>query len=261
LKQPAQVANITEAVLLVGGAGTRLKDTVQDRPKALAVVAGRAFLEWLLMMLRNQGIRRVILATGHMGELIESHVGDGSRFGLELACVRDPFPMGTGGSLRNALNRFQSQSLLVLNGDSFCRFIVHELSAFHSQHDSKATILLTYVNDASRFGIVETDSTDRVTAFREKSAARSVGWINAGVYLFDREVVDKIPQGRAVSLEREVFPGLMRNGLYAMKQGGVFWDIGTSESYAQAEQVLSEEFSRLQQIHGMSGSSTTARTR
>lgn len=241
---------LTEAIILAGGMGTRLQDSVKDRPKPLADVAGRPFLEWLLLLLHSQGIRHVIVCTGHMGEMVESHLGNGSRIGLELEYARDPFPLGTGGALRNALNLHHSPSLLVLNGDSYCRFDVRELFEFHLSHHSEATILLAKVEDSSRFGSVETDRNGKVTAFREKTIDRHPAWINAGIYLLNQRVVEEIPANRAVSLEREVFPDLIGRGLFAKPQNGIFWDIGTVESYHSSGEILSGEFEELERLHG-----------
>ena len=238
--------NLTEAIILAGGKGTRLQDSVKDRPKPLADVAGRPFIEWLLLLLHSQGIRRVVVCTGHMGQILESHLGNGSRFDLELQYVRDPFPLGTGGALRNALDLYQSTYLLVLNGDSYCKFDLREMTEFHLSHHSEATILLAKVEDSSRFGSVESDGNGKVTAFREKTIEQHPAWISAGVYLLNRKVIEGIPANRPVSLEREVFPGLIEHGLYAKPENGLFWDIGTVESYKSSAIVLSREFADLE---------------
>jgi NDP-sugar pyrophosphorylase family protein len=234
--------SISEALILAGGKGTRLQDSVKDRPKPLAVVAGRPFIEWLLIMLHSQGIRRVVICTGHMGKMIESHLGDGSRFDLDLVYVSDPFPLGTGGALRNALSSLNSASPLVLNGDSYFRIDVKRLSDFHFLRQAQATILLANVQDSSRFGSVAADADGKVTAFHEKTSDNHPAWINAGVYLVNRDIIGSIPTNRAVSLEREVFPGLIGHGLYAKSEDGLFWDIGTVESYESSTRVLSNEF-------------------
>ncbi len=236
----------TEAIILAGGKGTRLQESVKDRPKPLAEVAGRPFIEWLLLMLHMQGIRRVIVCTGHMGEMMEPHLGGGIRFDLELLYVRDPIPLGTGGAVRNAFPLLQSSSVLVLNGDSYFRFDAGSLSDFHSTHHSEATILLTKVEDSSRFGTVDVESTGEVKAFREKTNDRRSAWINAGVYLLNRGVIENIPGNLAVSLEREVFPGLIGKGLYGKPENGLFWDIGTVDSYKSSTNILSREFAELE---------------
>ena len=247
-RQPAMTEsmNLTEAIILAGGKGTRLQTSVKDRPKPLADVAGRPFIEWLLLLLHSQGIRRVVVCTGHMGQVLESHLGNGSRFDLQLQYVRDPFPLGTGGALRNALDLCQSSHILVLNGDSFCKFDLRELSKFHLSHRSEATILLAKVENSSRFGSVVSDGNGKVTAFSEKTIDRHPAWINAGVYLLNRKVIEGIPGNRAVSLEHEVFPGLIEHGLYAKPENGLFCDIGTVESYESSATVLSKEFAELE---------------
>ena len=239
---------VTEAIILAGGKGTRLKDAVSDRPKPLAVVAGKAFIEWLLLLLRKEGIRRVVLSVGHMGEMIQSQLGTDTRFGLELAYVHDPFPLGTGGALRNALPAIHSSPLLVLNGDSYCRVRMDALTGFHFGHESSATLLVAGVSDASRFGTVEIGESGTVKAFHEKAPLAHPGLINAGVYLLNRDIVETISTTESVSLERQVFPGLIGRGLHAMEAEGPFWDIGTIESYTMANSILAGEFASLREV-------------
>jgi NDP-sugar pyrophosphorylase family protein len=234
-----------EAIILAGGKGTRLQESVKDRPKPLAEVAGRPFIEWLLLMLFKQGVRRVIVCTGHMGEMIESQLGSGIRFNLELSYVRDPIPLGTGGAVRNALALLHTNSALVLNGDSYFRFDAKSLQDFHAAHRAETTILLTKVEDASRFGTVDVEDTGEVKAFREKTSGRHSAWINAGIYLVNRGIIESIPENQSVSLEREVFPGLIGKGLYGKLENGLFWDIGTVDSYKSSTDILSGEFAEL----------------
>jgi len=240
---------LKDAVILVGGKGTRLHGVVLDRPKPIADVDGRPFVEWLLISLCLQEIHRVVLCTGYMGDIIESCLGNGSRFGLELIYVRDPYPLGTGGALRYALDHIHSDCLLVLNGDSYCRANLGEFYGFHKSQHSQATILLTRVEDTARYGSVEVDTDGRVIAFREKASAEHSKWINAGVYLIERDIVELIPQKQAVSLEHEVFPSLIGRSLYAKVCKGLFWDIGTPESYELSSQVLHSEFADLEQLY------------
>ncbi len=236
-----------EAIVLVGGTGSRLRNTVSDRPKPLAVVAGKPFLEWLLISLRAQGVARIILSTGYLGEMIEEHFGTGSKLALDLVYVRDPIPLGTAGALRNALVRYESTNVLALNGDSYCRFDLRDLVLFHTSHHSKATLVLTSVEDSSRFGTVDVDEDARVIAFKEKAPDRRAGWINTGVYLLSRETLQSIPEQRPRSLEVDVFPALVGKGLFAMMCKTLFWDIGTAESYGHANAVLAGEFAALAQ--------------
>jgi D-glycero-alpha-D-manno-heptose 1-phosphate guanylyltransferase len=228
-------------MILVGGKGTRLRSVVSDRPKPMAEVAGRPFVEWLLPFLHEQGIRRVVLCTGHLSEQVEAHFGDGRRWGMELICSRDPFPLGTGGAVRHALDRIEGDRFLVLNGDSYCRCDIRTLTQVHLRSAAQATLWLVAMEDCRRFGSVLLSEDGAVTSFAEKSLESGPGLVNAGVYLIERDAAETIPPGRAVSLEREFFPGLIGRGLYAVAGRESFIDIGTPESYAGASRFIAEE--------------------
>ncbi len=232
-----------EAIVLAGGKGTRLQSVVSDRPKPMAEVAGRPFVEWLLLALRAQGLRRVVLATGYKGEMVASYFGDGARPGLELAYAREDTPLGTGGAVRHALSLTTSARVLALNGDSFCPFDVGHLVATHEGRGAAATLWLVGMDDCRRYGAVERAGDGRVLSFREKSSNLGAGFINAGVYLFERATLDVIPAGQPVSLESDVFPDLIGRGLYAAAGESPFLDIGTPESYGSAERFFADNAS------------------
>jgi NDP-sugar pyrophosphorylase family protein len=226
-----------EAVILVGGKGTRLRSVVPERPKPLASVAGHPFLEWLLRGLHRQGVRRVVLSTGLWAEQFEAFVEQirlARDLDLHLECVRDPQPLGTGGALRHALSAVRTTRLLALNGDSYCAFDLSDLVRRHVERRARASLLLTRVADASRFGSVSLDAGQRITAFREKSRCVGPGLVNAGVYLLEREALEEIPSGREVSLERDVLPGWVDDAVFGVVSEGPFIDIGTPESYARS---------------------------
>lgn len=228
-----------QAVILVGGAGTRLRSVLPGQPKALAPVAGRPFLAWLLAALAAQGVREVVLSTGYRAEAIEAFAADarvefGS--GLDLRCVRDPRPLGTGGALRNVTAAVEGERVLVLNGDSYCPFDLRRLQRTHVARGARVSLWLAHVEDTSRFGAVALAEDGRVTAFREKSESAGAGLVNAGVYLIERAALDTMPGITPLSLEREVFPAwLASGGLYGVVGDEPFIDIGTPESYAAAD--------------------------
>ncbi len=229
------------AFLLAGGQGTRLRPALADRPKPLAPVAGRPFVEWLVESLRGQGIRRIVFCTGHMADQIASHFGNGRAWGVEAAYSREESPLGTAGALRLAAERFPAAAtLLALNADSSCRFDLARLAGVHADSGAAATLWLARVEDSARYGSVEIDGEGRVTAFREKRAAGGPGWINAGVYALERSVLRTVAPGRPVSLETEVLPALVGRALRAVPGESPLLDIGTPESYAQAEAFLQE---------------------
>ena len=225
-------------MILVGGKGTRLQSTVYDRPKPMADVAGKPFLEWLLISLYEKGIRKVILCTGYMGEMVESYFGDGGKWDLQVRYSHETFPLGTGGAVRNALDLVQGGSFLVLNGDSYCRFDLNSMEKKHNYKSALATMWLVKMNDCSRYGSVVLDDNGMVQSFSEKSLVSGAGLINAGIYLLDSKLVETIAKDRKVSLEKDVFPHIVGTGLAGVVGDGVFVDIGTPESYASAEEIL-----------------------
>lgn len=234
-----------ESIILVGGKGTRLQRILNDRPKPMAIVAGKPFAEWLLVMLYNQGIRRAVMCTGYLSEAVETHFRKGQTMGMEIVYSHDPFPLGTGGALRYALSKTAAKRFFVINGDSYCRLDLSNFLKTHQTRNARASLILVRVEDCGRYGSVKIDRNGAVQGFLEKSYTRGEGLINAGIYLLEREVLEEIPEGEMISLEREVFPKLIGKGLYAVLSEGPFIDIGTPESYTRAEEVLKDEFEYL----------------
>ncbi|HLJ10007.1 MAG TPA: nucleotidyltransferase family protein [Planctomycetaceae bacterium] len=244
-------AILSEAVgaILAGGLGTRLRAAVSDRPKVLAVVRGRPFLAYLLDQLASAGIKRVVLMTGHRGEQIKDQFGD-SYGPIELDYSAESAPLGTAGALRFAYPTLfgpvaasgpeTARTVLVMNGDSYCALDLAKFVATGNRAWGHAGLVLTRVADTARFGHVEIGIDGRVVRFIEKADAAGAGWINAGIYLVDRELVAEIPEGRAVSIEREMFPAwCRRQRLSGFRTDGDFIDIGTPESYLAAEEFFS----------------------
>lgn len=225
-----------EAAVLAGGLGTRLRASVGDRPKVLAEVCGRPFLAHLLDQLEAAGVRRAILCTGYLGEQVEAAFGD--RHGeVALVYSREERPLGTGGALRLMTPLLQRDAALVLNGDSYVDADLGGLVRAHVAGDVEGTILLKEVEDAGRYGRVERDDSGRVTAFREKLSGGR-GWINAGVYVLGRRLLESIPPDEVVSLEQDILPLWVSKGLGGHETEGRFIDIGTPESYAAAERFF-----------------------
>jgi len=239
--------NYVEAIILAGGKGTRLKKVLDDRPKPMAIIGGKPFIEWVLLMLRRQGIQRTVICTGHLSETVESYFGDSGDIDMEITFARDPFPLGTGGAIRNALDKINSKRLLILNGDSYFRLDLPSFLKTHLACNARASISLVQVEDVSRYGSVKVNKDGKVLAFLEKSTKKQSGLINAGIYLIERDVVEEIPEGKMVSLEKEVFPDLIGKGLYGVLCDGPFIDIGTPESFNKAEKILKGEFEYLSQ--------------
>ena len=232
-----------EAMILVGGRGTRLQNVINDRPKPMAEVAGHPFLEWLIKGLQAQGVRRVILCTGYKGEMVEKYFGDGTLWNLEIQYSQEPVPLGTAGAVRNALDLIEKKQFLVLNGDSYCRFNLKQLVNSHIKKKASITMWLVNVDDCRRYGSVQIEKEGAVQAFQEKSSVLSSGLINAGIYLMARDIGEAIPEGQAYSLETDFFPRFVGRGLYVVIGKPPFIDIGTPESFAGASEIiLKEEF-------------------
>jgi len=232
------LANVTAAIL-AGGLGTRLRSVMADRPKALAEINGRPFLAYLLDQLASAGVKYVVLCTGYLGEQVEATFGD-SYGNLHLVYSQESSPLGTAGALRIALPLLRSDYVLVMNGDSFCQTNLRTFWAWHQARGANVTLLLTKVPDVTRYGRVHVDADGLVLRFDEKGDKGGPGWVNAGIYLFKQHLLQTIPPTRAMSLEREMFPIWISQGLYGYKCKGHFLDIGTPEAYAFAEQFFTE---------------------
>jgi len=224
-------------VILAGGLGTRLRSAVADRPKVLAEIHGQPFLSFLLDQLLSAGIGHALLCTGYLAEQVQAVFG-ASYKDLRLSYSREPALLGTGGALRLALPSIKSEWLLVMNGDSYCDVSLAEFWSWHAGRAAPATLLLTRVPDTGRFGRVHVDLNGRILSFDEKSREPGPGLINAGIYFLRRAVVEALPPGSTISLERNVFPSLIGNGLYGFCTSAPFLDIGIPEALAQAEAFL-----------------------
>ena len=228
-----------KAVLLVGGMGTRLRSVVPSTPKPMAAVGDRPFLELLVRQLRLQGIRRLVMCTGYRGHEIEHEFGEGHNQDVMIDYSREPQPLGTGGAVKFAEPFLRDVSdFLVMNGDSFMEMDFRRLICFHRESGGIASMAVFRTRNEMRYGTVQVQADGRVSGFAEKMDADPNGLVNAGVYIFNRRILEHIPEGPC-SLEKDIFPKLLAQGVYALEQQGVFIDIGTPEDYARA-QGLSE---------------------
>jgi len=217
------------AVVLVGGEGTRLRPLTYETPKSMLPVMNRPFLEHQVEHLHRHGVDRIVLACGYRPDAIRAHFGD------ELEYVVEPEPLGTGGAIAHA-GRGIAETFVVANGDVLTDLDLTALVAFHRERGARMTIGLHPVDDPSRYGVVVTDPDGAVSAFVEKPAPGTIAanTINAGTYVVEPDVLELIPEGRAVSVEYEVFPALVGAGLYARSFAGYWRDIGTPASYLDA---------------------------
>ena len=218
-----------EAVVLVGGKGTRLRPLTLSAPKPMLPTAGVPFLAHLLSRIQQAGVRRVVLGTSYLAETFSDHFGDGSAMGLEIEYVVEDQPLGTGGGIRNVFKYLTADDVLVFNGDVLCGTDLTAVVDTHRRTQADATLHLVRVQDPRAFGCVPTDEEGRVTAFLEKTDDPPTDQINAGCYVFRRDVIESIPEGRPVSVERETFPGLLASGARVSGHVDVaYWrDMGT----------------------------------
>jgi D-glycero-alpha-D-manno-heptose 1-phosphate guanylyltransferase len=228
------MANIDEAIILAGGFGTRLKSVVSDVPKPLAPVGNRPFLAWLLDSLADQGVRRTILATGFMGEKVAAALGTHWR-GMSLEYSQEEQPLGTGGAIVRASHRLQGEAFFVLNGDTW---LALDYAAFDRQVcvlGARLGIALASVPDVSRYGAVRVERDGQVAGFVEKGHA-GPGYINAGVYRLDRELLADFPASSSFSFETEVLvPLVAREPVAAYTHTEAFIDIGVPQDYLRAQ--------------------------
>lgn len=223
-----------ETLILAGGYGTRLRPLVGDRPKVMAEVGGRPFLEWWMESLGAQGIRQVTLCVGFKSGQIKDHFGS-CWGGVGIRYSNEESPLGTGGALALAASRMRGDWILALNGDSFCEVDLRAMWERHRGRTGAGTLAVVRSADTRRFGKVCWEHQGIVTALQEKSEQGGFGWINAGVYLLSRQMLIAAAKGAACSLEREILPAWIGQGLRVENRTGRFIDIGTPESYLEAQ--------------------------
>jgi mannose-1-phosphate guanylyltransferase len=239
----------TAAIVLVGGQGTRLRPLTLSTPKPMLPTAGVPFLAHLLSRIAAAGIRRVVLGTAYRASVFEAWLGDGAGAGLaglDVVCREEPEPMGTGGGIRYAARALDElagppvEHVVVFNGDILSGVDLTAVVDEHHGADADVTLHLVRVPDPTAFGCVPTDADGRVQAFLEKTLAPPTDQVNAGCYVFRRSVIDAIPEGRPVSVERETFPGLLERGarLQSHVESSYWLDLGTPGSFVRGSADL-----------------------
>ncbi len=232
-----------EAILLVGGKGTRLLPLTRDTPKPMLKVAGVPFIAHQIGYAKQHGISRIVVATSYKTEQFLDYLGDGSAFGIEIIHAVEAEPLGTGGAIANAgvyLESGESEPVAILNGDVLS---AHDISAqirVHQMHQADATLHLIEVEDARAYGSVPTDEDGQILEFVEKSENPPTKFINAGCYIFTRRVISEIPRGKVVSVERETFPSFLgaHKKLWSFKSNDYWIDIGTPQALLKASNDL-----------------------
>jgi mannose-1-phosphate guanylyltransferase len=226
-----------QAIVLVGGEGTRLRPLTNEVPKPALTLVDRPFLAYMVEWLARHGVTEVVLACGFRPDVLREALGDSEHEGVRLTYVTEPERRGTAGAIRfaaDALGDRLENRFLALNGDVLTDLDLSALLREHEARGARATLALQPVGDSSAFGLVRSDGDGAVLEFLEKTGEQAPGEINAGAYVLERSVLELIPPEQEVSIEREVFPRLVGDGLCALRLDGYWMDIGTPERYLQA---------------------------
>ena len=237
-------------ILLVGGFGTRLKPLTDEYPKPMLPVAGLPVTEHQVLAAKKAGIHTLVFATSYLSEVFTPYFGDGSQWGIRIIYAVEKEPLGTGGAIRNAAELLgRSEPIVIFNGDVLSRHSISDQIAFHQKNSADVTLHLIDVEDARAFGCVPTDDSGRVTAFLEKMENPVTQSINAGCYIFSPNVIDKIPLGTVVSVERETFPALVESGrpVFGYKEQSYWLDVGTPAAlFKGSRDLVDGEFQAMQ---------------
>lgn len=224
-----------QALVLVGGRGTRLLPLTREVPKPALTLVDRPFLSYMVEWLAGHGVDEIVFACGFLPDELRAVLGDGAEHGPRFTYVVEPEERGTAGAIRHALPHLD-QTFFALNGDLLADLDLSALWDSHHRWQAKATLGLYPVEDPSNYGLVDLAADGQITGFHEKpeEGHSGSGLVSAGAYVLERETVAAIPEGRNVSIEREVFPTLAGNGLYGLTLNGYWMDIGTHERFLEA---------------------------
>jgi D-glycero-alpha-D-manno-heptose 1-phosphate guanylyltransferase len=235
--------NDIDVIILCGGKGTRLHSVVNDRPKSMALINGKPFLFYLLKQVSFYGFKKVILCIGYKGDMIKDYFGD-KILDLNILYSLEMKPLGTGGAIRLALPKISSDYILVMNGDSYIDVNLNEFINWGYSLNIEAGILLTKVENISRYGRVTVDNRLRIESFNEKGLNSGAGLINAGIYLLKKNVLMSVPVNKVYSMEKQFFPHLVsKKKMCGLSLAGQFIDIGTPKSYADGDKFFKSLYS------------------
>jgi mannose-1-phosphate guanylyltransferase len=225
-----------QALILVGGEGTRLRPLTSAMPKPVVPLVDQPFITYMLQWLRGHGVDDVILSCGFMADSMRTVLGDGGELGVRLRYIEEPKPLGTGGALKFA-EALLDERFFMFNGDTLTDIDLTAQLRQHEETGARATLALVPVEDPSAYGLVRRNDDGSVTEFVEKPGPEQIdtNLINAGAYVLERDVLEGMaPAGSNISIEREVFPTLVGRGLYGYEASGYWLDIGTPQRYLQA---------------------------
>lgn len=223
-----------QALILAGGEGMRLRPLTSTVPKPVVPLVDRPFVAFMLDWLRRHGVDDVVMSCGHLASGVRNVLGDGSAYGLRLRYVEEPRPLGTGGAVKFA-EPLLDERFLMLNGDVLTDLDLSSQIGHHEETGARATLALTPVEDPSNYGLVRTREGGEVTEFVEKPSPDQIDTrnISAGAYVLERSVLDLLVSGQPASIERDVFPRLVGDGLFGFVSDGYWLDIGTPHRYLE----------------------------
>jgi D-glycero-alpha-D-manno-heptose 1-phosphate guanylyltransferase len=234
-------------LILAGGLGIRLRAAFDSGPKSMAPIGNRPFLEYLLLQVSRAGFQKLLLCVSYGRSQIEEWAGNGSKWGLKVRYSVEAEPRGTAGAVKLAAKLIDNEAFVVLNGDSFFAVDLPRMVETHFESGAWATIALAKVQDSRRYGSVALTPQGQIEAFHEKSTTGITdscdGYlVNGGVYVFNKSVLNIVPELRTVSLEREIFPQLLAKGVKGFISDGYFIDIGLPDDFKRAQTELQERF-------------------
>lgn len=238
---------IKSAILLVGGMGTRMQPLTFDTPKPMLPLVGKPITEHQIIKARDAGITEIVLATSYLSEVFTPYFGLGEKLGIKISYAVEESALGTGGAIRNAAKLLDRDGpVIIFNGDVLSDHSLTAQIESHIENEADVTLYLTEVEDARAFGVVEL-SGNRITSFNEKMENPPTKIINAGCYIFNREIIESIPQGTVVSVEREVFPNLLSKGarVIGFVDRSYWLDIGNPGALLKATRDLIERSGNL----------------
>ncbi len=246
------VSTVRSAILLVGGFGTRMQPLTFHTPKPMLPLLGKPITEHQIMKAKAAGITEIVLATSFLSDVFTPYFGDGEKFGIKIKYAVEESALGTGGAMRNAANYLsESGAVLIFNGDVLSEHSLQKQIELHQNLESDVSLHLTEVDDARAFGVVEMNG-ESITSFNEKMENPPTKIINAGCYIFNREIIDEIPEDKVVSVEREVFPGLLARGakVTGYVDGSYWLDIGNPGALLRATAHLVTQRGEVASIEG-----------
>ena len=227
-----------QAIIIAGGLGTRLKPVTDYCPKPALPIMGKPFLDYQLELLKRIGVKRVVFSLMYLADKIMKIFGDGSQYGMEFHYAVEESPLGTGGGIKNCEKYLLDEPTVIFNGDVLTDIDLNQVIDFHINQNAKITIVMTPVDDPTMYGVIFTERDGRILRFLEKPKREEAtqNTINAGIYIYERDVFEHIPPGQNYSVERQLYPDMLDEGyrLSGYKSSDYWLDIGTPEKYMKA---------------------------